>query len=71
MYPPLPYCRLRGKENTIVRDYVLPDYTVIRRGYVRPPEETTGRPKDNEQVYNNSDCLRFPSENVFVKECSV
>lgn len=24
--------RKRGSENTIVRDYVLPDYTSVRRG---------------------------------------
>ncbi|XP_062573518.1 actin-related protein 6-like [Saccostrea cucullata] len=40
----------RGKENTIARDYVLPDYTHIKRGYVRPQEETTGRAKDGEQI---------------------
>uniref|UniRef100_K1PGR7 Actin-related protein 6 n=1 Tax=Magallana gigas TaxID=29159 RepID=K1PGR7_MAGGI len=40
----------KGKENTIARDYVLPDYTHIKRGYVRPPEETTGKAKDGEQV---------------------
>ncbi|XP_063241280.1 actin-related protein 6 [Bacillus rossius redtenbacheri] len=27
----------RGEENTIVREYVLPDYTTIKRGYVRQP----------------------------------
>lgn len=26
----------RWPENTIIRDYILPDYTSIRRGYVRP-----------------------------------
>uniref|UniRef100_A0A8W8MKS3 Actin-related protein 6 n=2 Tax=Magallana gigas TaxID=29159 RepID=A0A8W8MKS3_MAGGI len=40
----------KGKENTIARDYVLPDYTHIKRGYVRPPEETTGKAKDGEQI---------------------
>lgn len=42
--------RKKGKENTIMRDYVLPDYTHIKRGYIRPPEETTGVAKDAEQV---------------------
>lgn len=27
--------KLRGAANTIVRDYVLPDFTTVRRGYVR------------------------------------
>ncbi|KFM71067.1 Actin-related protein 6, partial [Stegodyphus mimosarum] len=54
--------KLRSKENTIVRDYVLPDYTVIRRGYVRPLEETTGKPKDNEQL------IRMNNERFMVPE---
>ena len=29
------HCRLRGAKNTVVRDYVLPDYTHIKRGYVK------------------------------------
>lgn len=29
--------RKKGEANTIVRDYVLPDFTTIRRGYIRPP----------------------------------
>lgn len=41
--------RKQGKENTIVRDYVLPDYTVIKRGYVRSIEETSKQPKSAEQ----------------------
>lgn len=51
-----------GAENTVARDYVLPDYTVIKRGYVRPLEETTGRPKDNEQL------LRLSNERFTVPE---
>jgi len=39
----------RGPENTIVRDYVLPDYTTIRRGYVRNPSEQEGA-TEGEQV---------------------
>jgi len=42
--------RKKGAENTVMRDYVLPDYTHIKRGYVRPQEETTGKAKGNEQV---------------------
>ncbi|GFS66812.1 actin-related protein 6 [Trichonephila inaurata madagascariensis] len=58
----LKVAKLRSKENTIVRDYVLPDYTVIRRGYVRPLEETTGKPKDNEQL------IRMNNERFMVPE---
>lgn len=36
------YFNISGAENTTVKDYVLPDYTTIRRGYLRDiikPEE--------------------------------
>ena len=29
----------KGKDNPFVVDYVLPDFTTIRRGYVRPKDE--------------------------------
>lgn len=35
-------CRKKAPENTIVRDYVLPDYTHIKRGYVKTTDETSG-----------------------------
>ena len=28
-------CQKKGKDNTILRDYVLPDYTHVKRGYVK------------------------------------
>uniref|UniRef100_A0A0R3S5M3 Splicing factor 3B subunit 4 n=1 Tax=Elaeophora elaphi TaxID=1147741 RepID=A0A0R3S5M3_9BILA len=31
--------RRRGKENTIVRDYVLPDFNIHSRGFIRTPED--------------------------------
>ncbi|XP_064487954.1 actin-related protein 6-like [Ornithodoros turicata] len=52
----------RGTENTVVRDYILPDYTVIKRGYLRPAEETTGKAKDNEQL------IRLNNERFMVPE---
>ena len=36
-------CQKKGKENTILRDYVLPDYTHIKRGYVKVSALVTGR----------------------------
>ena len=44
-----------------MRDYVLPDYTHIKRGFIRPLEETTGKAKGNEQAckhntYSNPVC---------------
>ncbi|XP_041352519.1 actin-related protein 6-like isoform X2 [Gigantopelta aegis] len=52
----------KGKGNTVVRDYVLPDYTHIKRGYVRTLEETTGKAKDNEQL------IRMNNERFAVPE---
>ena len=56
------YNRKKGaSENTVMRDYVLPDYTHIKRGFIRPMEETTGKAKGNEQVrythYCNSNLI--------------
>lgn len=42
--------REKGTTNSIVRDYVLPDFTTIKRGYLRPREESTGKASDGEQV---------------------
>uniref|UniRef100_H2YY43 Actin-related protein 6 n=1 Tax=Ciona savignyi TaxID=51511 RepID=H2YY43_CIOSA len=28
-------CKLKGKDNIVLRDYVLPDYTQIKRGYIK------------------------------------
>lgn len=39
--------RLRGNRNTILREYVLPDFLNIDRGYVRKPGES----KSDQQVY--------------------
>lgn len=38
----------KPKENPIVVDYVLPDFTTIRRGYVRPKDDAGS----GEQVFN-------------------
>ncbi|XP_046549128.1 LOW QUALITY PROTEIN: actin-related protein 6-like [Haliotis rubra] len=61
-YADMNVARKRGKENTIARDYVLPDYTHIKRGYVRPQEDTTGKAKDNEQL------IRMNNERFAVAE---
>ncbi|KAK6187646.1 hypothetical protein SNE40_005625 [Patella caerulea] len=52
----------KGKENTIARDYVLPDYTHIKRGYIRPIEETTGKAQGSEQI------IRMNNERFAVPE---
>lgn len=52
----------RLPENSIMRDYILPDYSTIRRGYVRKLEETGRRQKDSEQI------LRLNNERFTVPE---
>lgn len=42
--------RLRGLDNSIIRDYVLPDYANIRKGYAKSREDSTGKPINSEQV---------------------
>ncbi|KAL4233379.1 Actin-related protein 6 [Mactra antiquata] len=54
--------RKKGLDNTVMRDYILPDYTHIKRGYVRPQEETTGRAQGNEQI------IRMNNERFAVPE---
>lgn len=52
----------RGKENTVARDYVLPDFTSLRRGYLKTLEESSGRAGEGEQV------LRMNQERFMVPE---
>ena len=52
----------RGKENTIARDYVLPDFTSIRRGFMKTEEQSTGRPEEGEQL------IRMNNERFMVPE---
>jgi len=52
----------RGKSNHVVRDYVLPDYIEVKRGYVRAPEETTGKSQAGEQI------IRMNNERIAVPE---
>lgn len=53
--------RRRGAENTIVRDYVLPDFTTVRRGYVRDATQTA--PLDPDQQL-----LRLANERFVIPE---
>ena len=54
--------RKRGSENTITRDYVLPDYTNVKRGFIRPLEEMWEKYKGSEQL------LRLNNERFAVPE---
>lgn len=42
--------KARLPTNNILREYVLPDYSSIRKGFPRPLRETGTRPLHNEQV---------------------
>ncbi|RUS92155.1 hypothetical protein EGW08_000008 [Elysia chlorotica] len=54
--------RLKGPLNTISRDYILPDYTHIKRGHVRPPPQDGGKSKGDEQM------IRMNNERFSVPE---
>jgi len=48
--------RLKWPKNTIVRDYVLPDYTTVNRGFIRTLDQNTAG-KDKDQASKNYDLL--------------
>ncbi|XP_005104689.1 actin-related protein 6 [Aplysia californica] len=54
--------RKKYPENTISRDYILPDYTHIKRGYVRTQEESSKKSKGDEQM------IRMNNERFAVPE---
>ena len=43
-------CRKKGTENTIVRDYVLPDYTHIKRGFIKSMDDDNTDKNASHQV---------------------
>lgn len=52
----------RGAENPVARDYVLPDFTSISRGFMKSKEESTGKPGEGEQI------IRMNNERFMVPE---
>ncbi|XP_013398165.1 actin-related protein 6 [Lingula anatina] len=54
--------RKKGADNTVTCDYVLPDYTHIKRGYAKTREESTGKAKGSEQI------IRMNNERFAVPE---
>jgi len=42
--------RKKFPANNIVREYVLPDYSTIKRGFIRPVEATGSKAGEGEQV---------------------
>lgn len=54
--------KARGTANTVARDYVLPDFTTIRRGFLKSMEDSKGKPEDGEQI------IRMNNERFMVPE---
>ncbi|XP_028307095.1 actin-related protein 6 isoform X1 [Gouania willdenowi] len=56
--------QMKGEENTLMRDYVLPDFSSIRKGFCKPREEMvlSGKYKTGEQI------LRLANERFAVPE---
>ncbi|CAB4028392.1 Actin-related 6, partial, partial [Paramuricea clavata] len=63
-YKDVEMARIKGKENKIVRDYVLPDYTNIKRGYIKSVEDMWDKSKINE----NEQMIRINIERFSVPE---
>ena len=52
-----------SKENSVARDYVLPDFTSLRRGFMKGRDESVGRPTaEGEQI------IRMNNERFAVPE---
>ncbi|XP_025099057.1 actin-related protein 6-like [Pomacea canaliculata] len=54
--------RKKGPENTILCEYVLPDYTHIKRGYVKQKEDSSDKSQGEEQI------IRMNNERFAVPE---
>ncbi|XP_056138130.1 actin-related protein 6 [Lampris incognitus] len=63
-YKDMEVAQKKGEENTVMRDYVLPDFSSIKKGFCKPREEMifTGKYKTGEQI------LRLTNERFAVPE---
>eukprot|EP00064_Thunnus_orientalis_P019654 superscaffoldBa00005014_g19780 len=63
-YKDMETAQLKGEENTVMRDYVLPDFSSIKKGFCKPREEMiyNGKYKTGEQI------LRLVNERFAVPE---
>lgn len=48
----------KSKKNSICRDYVLPDYTIVKRGFVRDPNDTS--PTEQQIIRMNNERFQVP-----------
>lgn len=61
-YKDMEIAKKRPPENKIIREYVLPDFTTIKRGYVRELGTTNGKQSDDQQI------LRLTNERFTIPE---
>uniref|UniRef100_A0A3P9H9M9 Actin related protein 6 n=1 Tax=Oryzias latipes TaxID=8090 RepID=A0A3P9H9M9_ORYLA len=63
-YKDMEIAQLRGEDNDLMRDYVLPDFSAIKKGFCKPREEMvfSGKYKTGEQI------LRLVNERFAVPE---
>eukprot|EP00075_Anas_platyrhynchos_P021866 XP_027311119.1 actin-related protein 6 [Anas platyrhynchos] len=63
-YKDMEIAKLKGEENTVMVDYVLPDFSTIKKGFCKPREEMvlSGKYKTGEQI------LRLTNERFAVPE---
>ncbi|TSK28083.1 Actin-related protein 6 [Bagarius yarrelli] len=63
-YKDMQIAQLKGEENLVMRDYVLPDFSAIKKGFCKPREEMNfnGKYKTGEQI------LRLSNERFAVPE---
>uniref|UniRef100_A0A3Q3AGE7 Actin related protein 6 n=1 Tax=Kryptolebias marmoratus TaxID=37003 RepID=A0A3Q3AGE7_KRYMA len=63
-YRDMDIAQLKGEDNTLLRDYVLPDFSTIKKGFCKPREEMvfSGKYKTSEQI------LRLANERFAVPE---
>ncbi|XP_053174758.1 actin-related protein 6 [Scomber japonicus] len=63
-YKDMEIAQMKGEENTVMKDYVLPDFSTIKKGFCKPQEEMvySGKYKTGEQI------LRLANERFAVPE---
>uniref|UniRef100_A0A4W3H6V1 Actin-related protein 6 n=1 Tax=Callorhinchus milii TaxID=7868 RepID=A0A4W3H6V1_CALMI len=63
-YKDMEIAQLKGEANTVMRDYILPDFSTIKKGFCKPREEMvfSGKYKTSEQI------LRLTNERFAVPE---
>lgn len=68
-YADMETAKKRPSENRIVREYVLPDFTTIKRGYLR--EVATARTKNDDQQILKLNNERFTIPELLFHPCDV